>query len=237
MKCLIIDDEPLAQEVIENYCKTTGQIKVLAKFDNAIEALTAIPKLSPDLLFLDIQMPQLTGLDFLKTLKNPPLVIITTAYREFALEGFELDVLDYLVKPIEFPRFMKSVSKAFRQLGLETASVLPLESSTSTNVGFIYVKVDKMMQKVLLDDLLFVESLKNYVKIHTEKDIIITYLTLRDMEEKLPASQFLRIHRSFIIDTTKVNRYAANFVEIGKVQIPIGGNYRQVFEARFKDNT
>lgn len=242
MTCMLIDDEPLALEVIESHLQKIGGLQIVGKYQSAVEAFSAVQSHQPDLLFLDIQMPQLTGLEFLKTLQTPPMVIITTAYREYALEGYELDVIDYLVKPISFPRFLKAISKVFRQKGLSVPVAAnpgleqapKADSKVSEEISFIYLKVDKMMEKVVLDDILFIESLKNYVKVVTRNKQLVTYQTLSQMEEILPSSDFLRIHRSYLIALSKVDRFSATHVEIGENELPIGGMFKQVVMERLE---
>lgn len=234
MKCILIDDEPLALELLESHIARFDQIEIVGKYNSAVEAFAHVPRLKPDLLFLDIQMPQLTGLDFLRALPNPPIVIITTAFREYALDGFDLNVLDYLLKPVAYPRFLKAIAKAFEQHG-KTLNMVgqPDESLTEhqskAEDDFIYLKVDKMMEKVMLQDILYVESLKNYVRVKTIQNELITYHTLSQMEEKLPVGQFLRIHRSFLIALNKIESYSSTEVKVRGKQIPVGGNYKDTF--------
>ncbi len=236
MTCMLIDDEPLAIEIIESHLSKIDGVEIIGKFSSAVKAFSEVQALQPDLLFLDIQMPQLTGLDFLKTLQKPPMVIFTTAYREYALEGYELDVIDYLVKPISFPRFLKAVSKAMRQKELTTPApketpAFQLANTSQKAAGnspaFVYLKVGKMMEKVVLEDILYIESLKNYVKVFTKEKQLVTYHTLSQMEEMLPQADFLRIHRSYMIALCNVKRFSATHVEIGGHELPIGGLYKQ----------
>jgi len=234
MRCILIDDEPLALELLETHIARVDQMEIVGKYNSAIEAFAHVPRLKPDLLFLDIQMPQLTGLDFLRVLPNPPMVIITTAFREYALDGFELNVLDYLLKPVAYPRFLKAIAKAFEQHGRKLSIPDGSEESETgyqsrTEDDFVYLKVDKMMEKVMLKDVIYVESLKNYVRIKTITKDLITYQTLSQMEEKLPAGQFLRIHRSYLIALNKVESYSSTGVKVGGKLIPIGGNYKNTF--------
>lgn len=234
MTCILIDDEPLALELLESHIARVDQIEIIGKYNSAVEAFVHVSRLKPDLLFLDIQMPQVTGLDFLRSLPNPPMVIITTAFREYALDGFDLNVLDYLLKPVAFPRFLKAIARAFEQRG-RTLNSIPGEPDNETEHqskaedDFIYLKVDKMMERVMLQDILYVESLKNYVRIKTTQKELITYHTLSQMEEKLPVGQFLRIHRSFLIALNKVESYSSTEVKVGGKLIPVGGNYKDTF--------
>lgn len=221
MKCIIVDDEPLAIEVIESYVERMDSLELVGKFRNAIKAFDYIQSGEPvDLIFLDIQMPKLTGIEFLKTLTNPPKVIFTTAYREYALEGFELEVLDYLLKPISFDRFMKAVSKALNQskeVGVSTSA---------EGDDFIFFKCDKKMIRVCLKDILYVESIKDYVKIKTAEKEVVTHQKISVLETKLPANHFIRVHRSFIINIPKIESYSASEIELNNESIPVGRNYK-----------
>ncbi len=193
IKCLIIDDEPLAQNIIENYLKNFTDIELIAKCENALSALAWIKKQKIDLIFLDISMPFISGIDFIKTLQNPPKIILTTAHKEFAVESYELNVLDYLLKPISFERFLKAINK----LENDSAQVIKPVIDDSESEVFIYVKSEKKNVKILLKEILFIESLKDYIKIHTVNRTIVTQVPISSIEQRLPES-FLRIHRSFI---------------------------------------
>ena len=221
IRCLIIDDEPLAQNVIENYLKNFSFIELIAKCDNAVIALDWIKKNKIDLIFLDISMPFLSGIDLLKAMKNAPRVIITTAHKEFAIEGYELNVLDYLLKPISFDRFLKAIDK----LDNPNAETIKPQVTDSPSDSFIYVKSERKNLKILLNEILFIESLKDYIKIHTTNKTIITQVPISDIERRLPEN-FLRVHRSFIIAKDKITAYTQHDFEIGKYQIPIGRNYK-----------
>jgi len=220
--CIIVDDEPLAIEIVESYVEKIEQLKLVGTYRNAINAFEALQKQPVDLIFLDIQMPKLSGLEFLKTLRNPPKVIITTAYRDYALDGFELEVVDYLLKPIPFERFLKSVGKVMQQ-----PAPLPAVIRTETVIDdYVYFRVDKKMVKTKMADVLFIESVKDYVKVRTEDKEIVTQQKISYLEESLPRAHFLRIHRSFIINIDKIDAYSATDVEIGKHRVPIGRNYK-----------
>jgi DNA-binding LytR/AlgR family response regulator len=221
VKCLIIDDEPLAQNVIENYLKKFSFIELIAKCENALSALEWLKKQKVDLIFLDISMPFISGIDFIKTLQNPPGIILTTAHKEFAIESYELNVLDYLLKPISFERFLKAINK----LGSHTSEVIKPVIDNSENDAFIYVKSEKKNVKVWLKEILFIESLKDYIKIHTSKETIITQVQISAIEQRLP-DNFLRIHRSYIIAKDKITAYTQHDIEIGKHQIPVGRSYK-----------
>lgn len=221
MTCIIVDDEPLAIEILESYVDRMEGLKRVGSFRNAIAAFTFLQQNQVDLMFLDIQMPKLSGIDFLKTLKKHPKVIITTAYRDYAIESFELEVSDYLLKPIPFERFLKAVAKVL-PLHQEPAKAIAPAPSES----FLFFKVDKKMIKTRMKDVLFIESIKDYVKVKTEDREIITQQKISYLEESLPRNQFLRIHRSFIVNLEKIDAYSATDVELGKHQIPIGRNYK-----------
>jgi DNA-binding LytR/AlgR family response regulator len=223
MKCIIVDDEPLAIEIMESYVAKVDQLKLEGTFRNAVSAFTFLQQNQVDLIFLDIQMPKLSGIDFLKTLKNPPKVIFTTAYRDYAIEGFELEVADYLLKPIPFDRFLKAVAKVLHQ-PMSTTVVSTIKNDAADN--YVYFKVDKKMIKTRMNDIIYIESVKDYVKVKTGEKEIITQQKISYLEESLPKEQFLRIHRSFIVNRERIDAYSATDVEIGKFHVPIGRNYK-----------
>ena len=221
LKCLIIDDEPLAQDIIEEYLTNFSFIKLVAKCDNALIALEWIKKQKIGLIFLDISMPFISGIEFIRSLKNPPAVILTTAHKEFALESYDLNVVDYLLKPISFERFLKAINK----LDIDVSDIPnPVITDTKSD-SFIYVKSEKKNVKILLKEILFIESLKDYIKIHTIDKTIITQVSISTIEQRLP-DNFLRVHRSFIVARDKITAYTQHDIEIGKLQIPIGRNYK-----------
>ena len=226
---LIVDDEPLAQDVLETYIEKISDLHLVAKCNNALEANEMLKKEKIDLILLDIQMPQLTGIDFLKTLSNPPKVIFTTAYPNYALEGFELNAVDYLLKPISLERFMKAINKVLDQSGTKSEEVL-LANQDPTN-GYTFVKADKKLVKVNFSDILYIEGLKDYVIIRMNESRVITLQTMKSLESKLPSQTFRRIHRSYIINLNKINAIVGNMVEVmekGQAKhIPIGKNYRE----------
>jgi DNA-binding LytR/AlgR family response regulator len=223
MKCIIIDDEPLAIEIMESYVNKVEQLKLEGTFRNAVSAFTFLQQHQVDLIFLDIQMPKLSGIDFLKTLKNPPKVIFTTAFRDYAIEGFELEVADYLLKPIPFDRFLKAVAKVLHQPGA-SASTSGIKMENGDN--YVYFKVDKKMIKTKMNDILYIESIKDYVKVRTAEKEIVTQQKISYLEESLPKEQFIRIHRSFIVNRERIDAYSATDIEIGKFNVPIGRNYK-----------
>ena len=235
IRCLIVDDEPLAQRVIEKYAQDISFLEVVAKCNQAVDAIEILQRETVDVIFLDINMPKLSGIDFLKTMKNMPLVIITTAYAEYALEGYELDVVDYLMKPFAFDRFVKAVHKAQNALATRT---MPRELGVSTGQQpeehYIFIKSGKKTFKVNLDDLLYVEALGDYVKIYTSEKMIVSYQSMKHLESVLPPSRYPRIHKSFLISLSKVELIEGNQVRIGGKFIPIGSNYKMEFEKLVK---
>jgi DNA-binding LytR/AlgR family response regulator len=227
IRCLITDDEPLAVNVLENYISHLDYMELAGHCDNAVEAINFLQKTKIDLLFLDIQMPGLTGIDFLKTLRRPLKVIFTTAYREYALEGYELNVLDYLLKPFSFERFLVAVNKYYtiRQHD-QLPGFIGSRAGEQRDDRFIYLKAEKKMIKVFLKDILFMESLKDYVRVKTKKQEIVTYQKLSYLEDKLPDDQFLRIHRSYIISIDKITSFNMTAVDMGAESLPIGRLYK-----------
>jgi Response regulator of the LytR/AlgR family len=224
-RCLIIDDEPLAIDVIENYLQRL-HITQIHRCENAIDAFQLLQQQSFDIIFLDIEMPMLSGFDLLKSISNPPQIIVTTAYRDYAVEGFEFEVLDYLLKPISFPRFMKAMERAFKN-----SPVVKPESDV------LFLKVDRKFVKIDISDILYIESLKDYVRVKTHDDAFVTYQSLTSITEKLPKDKFIRIHRSFTIAIDKVKTIKGNFVEIGAQQIPISREQRQELLRRIAGNS
>lgn len=223
ISCIIVDDEPLAIEIVESYLEKIEQIRLLGTFRNAVDAFAFLQQQPVDLIFLDIQMPRLSGLDFIRTLKHPPKVIFTTAFRDYAIEGFELEVVDYLLKPIPFDRFLKAVAKVLHQ---PTAPLVATTKHDAQPDDYVYFKVDKKMVKTRMAEVLYIESVKDYVKVRTADKEIVTQQKISYLEESLPRPQFLRIHRSFIINVEKIDAYSATDVEIGKFSVPIGRNYK-----------
>lgn len=230
---IIVDDEPLAQDVLETYIEKLPDLNLVRKCSNALEANEALKSDEIDLMFLDIQMPQLTGIDFLKTLVNPPIVIFTTAYPNYAIEGFELNALDYLLKPISLDRFMKAVNKATEQIEIRK-KISENEhngGSDKAHDDFTFVKADKKLVKVNYEDIIYIEGLKDYVIIRQENERVITLQTMKSLEDKLPPETFKRIHRSYIVNLDKINAIVGNMVEVIEKDkpkhLPIGKNYRE----------
>lgn len=224
IKCLVVDDEPPAREIIRRYIEQMPTLELVAECANAIQAFTVLQQQPVDLMFLDIRMPQLNGNDFLKTLKNPPKVIFTTAYTEYALEGYELDVVDYLMKPIPFDRFLKAVNKAFQHTAAKQEGSPVNEDKKSES--FVYFRADRKMVKVMLQDILYIESMKDYIKVMTAAGTIITKQSISSVEAMLPEKDFVRVHRSYIVSLDKIKTFTSELIEIEKAEIPIGKLYR-----------
>ncbi len=223
-KCLIVDDEPLACEIIESYLVKFDDFQIVGIVHNAVDAFQLLKNKRIDLLFLDIQMPKITGIDFLKSLQNHPEVIITTAYRNYAVESFELDVLDYLIKPIAFERFMSAINRFYRN---KSNNRQELSNKSETDIpNYFYVKENKRMVKIEFSKILYVESIKDYVKIHTDNFSVVTKMTISNLEEKLPETDFLRVHRSFIVNLSKISSYTSYSLIISEKEIPIGRSYK-----------
>ena len=223
IKCLIIDDEPPAQVVLKKYITQVSALELAGVCDSAVEAISFLQDHPVDLLFLDIQMPGLLGTKFIRTLDNPPKVIFTTAYRKFAVEGFELNAVDYLLKPISFDRFIMGVNRVL-QLNLQptNGTLQATEINPQHNHPFIYVRSDRKMVKVLFDEILFIESLKDYLKIVTTARTIITRHSISSLEDMLPRNSFLRIHRSYIVAIDKIDSFNGETIDIAKNELPIG---------------
>ena len=231
IKCLIIDDEPLAAALIEAHVKQVPNLEVVATCINALEGFEILKSEPIDLIFLDIQMPLLTGIEFLKSLSNPPKVIFTTAYREYAIESYELEVVDYLLKPISFDRFFKAINKFFKTFK-STIPEIPIVNTKATT-GFVYVNSNKKHHKILFSEILYVESIKDYIRIHLNDKTIVTKDKISEFEQKLP-SNFLRTHRSYIVNSDKITAYTVNDIEIGNIEIPIGISYKKQLLEKLK---
>jgi len=227
IRCLIIDDEPPAREIIRRYINDIPNLQLVAECSNAMQALVLLQQSAADLLFLDIRMPQLSGTDFLKALQQPPKVIFTTAFPDYALEGYDLDAVDYLLKPIRFDRFIKAINKAFQQTGLKTMQEQAPPRETHQQDSFVYFRADRKMVKVMLKDILYLESMKDYVKVVMTDGALITRQSITSVEAMLPDKWFIRSHRSFIVSLAHIRSFNNELIEIGKAEIPIGKLYRQ----------
>lgn len=219
INCIIIDDEPLARTGLKEYIADIDFLNLAGEFDSPLSATELIGAGEVQLIFLDIQMPKITGLDFFKTLRNPPAVIFTTAYPQYALDGFEVNALDYLVKPISFDRFLKATMKAkeFYEVRQENKTI----GGATDNSEYFFIKADNKLVKILFDDILFVEALQNYVTIHTTTKKFISYLTFKSVEDYLPASRFIKVHKSFIVAASRIDSIDGNEIRMGEHRIPI----------------
>ncbi len=224
IRAIIVDDEPLAQQVINQYAKDIPKLEIIGSCNNAMEAGVLLKEQDIDVMFLDVNMPRLSGIDFLKNLSKAPLVILTTAYTDYALEAFELNILDYLKKPFAFERFYKAIQKAEEQLAL-----LNTFSGNPNDDEYIFIKSNKKTIRIGFDEIYIIEGLGDYIKIHLNDQHHVTNLSMKKMEELLPPSDFYRVHKSFIIRFDKIIALMGNMVEIGNQKIPIGNNYRQAF--------
>jgi len=231
LKCLIVDDEVLAQDVIEKYITTIPTLKLVGKCDNAVEAISYLHKNPVDLLFLDLNMPELSGLEMLKTLTNSPKVILTTAYSEYALESYEYGVVDYLLKPIKLERFIMAVNKVVEQVNISMESEeIPAELKTQS----IFIKEDQVTYQVNMGDILFVEAYGNYLKIHTSNRIYVVRDTMHDMVNKLPEELFQRVHKSYIVSLPKITSISGNRIFIDKVELPVGEMYKIMLKQKIE---
>jgi len=221
IRCIIIDDESLAINVIENHLKSFDHVEIIATFNNPLKAYNILEHEKIDVIFLDINMPQMTGFAFIENLNHKPLIVITTAYREYAVKSYELNILDYLVKPIPFNRFLRTINKIYQQLYVSSS----LGDSNLLQEPHIFLKVNKKLLKINLNDILYIESLKDYIKIITKTGNHMVHKSLTAITEELPHSNFLRIHRSFTISINKIDAIEGNTVEIANKRIPIGRNY------------
>ena len=220
LNCLVVDDEPVARKGLAEYVDEVDFLNLVGQCENALKANALLNESSVDLIFLDIQMPKLTGIEFLKTLKDPPMIIFTTAYAEYAIEGYALDVVDYLLKPISLDRFLKSVQKAFEIYALKH------QTTFSKSADYFFVKSDSKFEKVRYDEVTYVEALQNYVIIHTTEKKLITYLTMTGLESQLPKNQFLKVHKSFIVSIPQIKAIDGNELLIAEARIPISRNLK-----------
>jgi DNA-binding LytR/AlgR family response regulator len=233
LRCLLIDDEPPALKVLARYISEIGGMEIISQCQNAIEALEVLRQKQVDVIFLDIKMPRIIGTEFLKNLSHPPKVIFVTAYREYAVDGFELDAVDYLVKPVSFERFFKAITKLNRLMGQETSNSTSNEAPNSA--AFVYLKVDKGMKKVLVNDIQYIESWKDYIKIFLSdgKSLLIKQ-SISSMENLLSEYKFVRTHRSYMVSLNKVSGYNGFSVELSGKEIPIGRLYKQAVMERLQ---
>jgi DNA-binding LytR/AlgR family response regulator len=236
IKTIIVDDEPRAIEIIENHISHFPELELVARCNNAIQAFSVLQQKKVDLIFLDVKMPSLTGTDFVRSLKNPPKIIFTTAYENYALEGFDLNAVDYLLKPIGFDRFLKAIDKLLmlqkdRPQKLALAE-RPAEQRTDT---FLYLKIDRKMVKVNIADIYWIESLKDYIKVVLKDKVLVSKQMISVIEELLPEDRFVRIHRSFIVSLSKIDGFHSYFVEVLGKELPIGRNYKAGCQKRLRE--
>ena len=223
IRCIIIEDERLAQDVIKNHLQRSGRFDLLGTYRNAPEAKEALERETVDLIFLDIQLPGMTGLNFLRSLSNPPLVVFTTSYPEYALESYEFNVIDYLLKPVSYERFSKTIDKIidgkiFKPPNVEIKTV---------NRDHIFIRSEGKFFRIRFSDIIYIEGMKDYLKIHSTQHVIVTHQTMIDMENILPGSNFIRIHKSYIVSITHIKAVFGNSVDMGQTQLPIGLNYKE----------
>lgn len=235
IKTIVVDDEPFAIEVIENYLANFPEITLVATCMNAIQAFQLLQKNKIDLLFLDVKMPELSGTELLRSLKNPPKVIFTTAFQDYAVEGFELNAIDYLMKPIPFDRFLKAMDKVFDQFKLQQTVVHQIAAVPSgrSAENYLYLRVDRKMMKINVHDIYWIESLKDYIKVVLKEKVLISKQKISLLDDLLPEDQFVRIHRSFIVSLDKVESYHSYSVEINGKELPIGRHYKAECQRRF----
>lgn len=222
LRCIIAEDEPLAQKIIEKYITQTPQLQLVGVCSNALQAFELLHRENIDVIFLDIKMPGINGVDFLRSLKNPPAIIFTTAYAEYAAQSYELEAVDYLMKPVTYERFKKSIHKLFKKNVTAPEVVKP---------GYIFIKVDGKLVKIFYDDILYIEAMKDYLKLVTRQKTHITHMTVKTMQELLPAEKFLRVHRSYIVAIGHITSAGNTQLQLSEKVIPVSESYRkQLFE-------
>ena len=232
MKCLAIDDEPLALDIIKDFCGKIDLVHLVASYTNPVEAVRTLNEQEIDLIFLDIQMPNISGLEFIRSIKNPPMIIFTTAFSNYAVDGFNLDAVDYLVKPFSFERFFKAVNKAYEIFSLrENKNPVPkdLQREVRENIKYLMVKVEYTTVKLDLNLIRYIEGLKDYIKIYVDKKPILTKSTLKNIEQRLPSDEFVRVHKSYIVAFSRIDYIENNRIVIDEKRIPIGNQFREAF--------
>ena len=220
-KCIVIEDEPLAQNILKKYIEEHPTLELIAVCNDALEAQGILTSENIHLLFLDINLPKLSGINFIKTLTRPPLIIFTTAYPEFAVEGFELNAIDYLLKPFSFERFLKAVNKTVEKLNTSI-----IQNSTENEVSFIFLKADKKIHRVELETIHYIEAIGDYMKVVTDSGQLLVNETMKKLQEELPVKSFMRVHKSFIISRNRIRYIEGNYIQVGDKSIPIGATYR-----------
>lgn len=231
LRCIIVDDEPSGRKVMRELVEETPFLELVGEAENPVRALALLTEGAVDLMFLDIQMPRMNGIDFLKSLRRPPLVVLTTAYPEYALQGYELDVMDYLLKPVSYERFLKAATKA-----QDYSALLREPGGSKAARDYFFIKCDAVYEKIRFDDILYVESLNNFVSIHTTGRRYLTWLTAKAVEDALPAGRFLRVHRSYLVAVARVERIAGNEICVGGQLLPLSRSLRaEVLERLLND--
>ncbi len=229
IQCLLVDDEPPAIELLTKYASMIDQLEVVGTSHSAVKAFDMLKDKKIDLMFVDIRMPVLNGIDFIKTLKNPPAIILTTAYREYALDGYDLDIIDYLLKPIAFNRFLKAIDRYSNRV---ITPIIKTPPPPTNQADHLFVNVNRTHHKIILNDILYIESLKDYVRIHTKKDRLVVKGNIGSFMKQIPESHFIRIHRSFAIALAYIESYNQQEVEIVGQKLPIGSSYREALMKR-----
>ena len=222
IKCIIVEDETLAREVIQSHLQKVNSFELIGSYRNALEAMEALNTKEVDVIFLDIRLPGMSGLHFLHFLADPPLIVLTTAYPEYALESYEFNVIDYLLKPISFERFSKAINKI-----IDGRLFSRVNKEERTPMDHIFIKSGSKFFKINFSEIMYVQGMKDYLKIHTTDFTLVTHQTMNDMEKILPARQFIRVHKSYIVATTYIKSIYGNSIELGKATIPIGNNYKE----------
>lgn len=233
--CIVVDDEPLAAEKIADYVSRVPFLKCIATFDNGLSVMEYLQQEEVDLIFLDIQMPGLTGIQLLNVLKRKPKVILTTAYSEYALESYELEVTDYLLKPISFERFLKAVTKVYQSYNLPTTKEPASKQSSTANEGFIFVKTEYKLQQIKLDTIQYVEGMKDYLRIHTDEEPVMTLMSFSKLQEMLPSDGFFRVHKSYIVPIGRITLIEKGEIHIGDHVIPVSDTYKEGFFAYLRE--
>ncbi|MBN1158019.1 MAG: response regulator transcription factor [Bacteroidales bacterium] len=228
IRTIVIDDEPLALQLVEGYAEKTPGLKLVGKFDNPLDALEFMSGESVDLIFVDIQMPDLNGIEFTRALEKGPKVIFTTAYEKYALEGFRLDVVDYLLKPFSYEEFLKAVNKASRLIKLEQG----MQNQIAADDEFLFLKSEYKIKRINFNDILYIEGLKDYIKVYTQNETrpVLSLTSLKLLESKLPGSKFMRVHRSFIVNLRKIHTIERSRIVFGKTYIPVSEQYKDKFQ-------
>lgn len=232
IKCIVIDDERLAREYIKRYIAKIPQLELVGDFNSPLKAMEIIKNQQIDLLFLDIQMPDITGVEFMKSLQNKPEVVFTTAYQEYAIEGFNLSAVDYLLKPFSFERFFQAVNKVIDKLENKNTPddnlSAELTSQATVSETYLSIRADRKYYKINFEDIIYIEGQKAYVSFYTNKKRITALASLKDLEESLPGEQFIRIHKSYIVSIKEISALEGNMVEVGEQKLPVGKSYKDV---------